>query len=59
MQQSSPNRRSPAAKSVLEAPWTKTKEDIANYYRVDETLGLSEERVRQDLETHGPNGIET
>jgi len=41
---------------VLDSPWTKTKEDIATYYKVDETKGLSEERVTQDLERYGPNG---
>jgi hypothetical protein len=43
-------------KLVLDYPWTKTKDDIASFYNVDETEGLSEERVRQDLERYGPNG---
>ncbi len=43
-------------KITLDAPWTKTKEEIANFYKVEETKGLTEERVRQDLERYGPNG---
>jgi len=48
--------RSSIPKLVLDYPWTKTKEDIASFYKVDEAKGLSEERVRQDLERYGPNG---
>jgi hypothetical protein len=48
--------RSSIPNVVLDYPWTKTKEDTASYYKVDETKGLTEERVRQDLETYGPNG---
>lgn len=48
--------RSSTSKSVLEYPWTKTKEDIASFYKVDEAKGLSEERAREDLEKYGPNG---
>lgn len=50
------NRQSSTSKLFLEHPWTKTKEDVAHFYKVDETQGLSEERVAQDLGTYGPNG---
>ena len=56
MRRSSLTHRSSVPKVVLDYPWTKTKEDTASYYKVDETQGLSEERVRQDLERYGPNG---
>jgi hypothetical protein len=48
--------RSSLPELVLDYPWTKTKEDTASFYKVDETKGLTEERVRQDLEKYGPNG---
>jgi len=56
MHRTDTTRRSSIPKLVLENPWTKTKEDIAAFYKVEETKGLSEERVRQDLERYGPNG---
>jgi hypothetical protein len=56
MHRSSLSQRSSTPKLVLDNPWTKTKEDVANHYKVDETVGLTEERVRQDLEKYGPNG---
>ena len=43
-------------KPVVDQPWTKTKEDVIATYNVDEDKGLSEERVREDLEYYGPNG---
>jgi hypothetical protein len=48
--------RSSLPELVLDYPWTKTKEDTASFYKVAETKGLTEERVRQDLEKYGPNG---
>ena len=36
---------------VIDYPWTKTKEDVAAFYNVEETKGLSEERVKRDLES--------
>jgi hypothetical protein len=41
---------------IIDYPWTKTKEDVAAFYNVEETKGLSEERVKRDLERYGPNG---
>jgi hypothetical protein len=41
---------------VIDYPWTKTKEDVAAFYNVEESKGLSEERVKRDLERYGPNG---
>ena len=41
---------------TIDYPWTKTKEDAAAFYNVEETKGLSEERVKRDLERYGPNG---
>ncbi len=58
MHRTKATRRSSVSKLVLEYPWTKTKEDVASYYTVDESNGLTEERVRQDLERYGPNGNE-
>lgn len=49
-------RRSSNATINIDYPWTKTKEDVAAFYTVDETKGLSEERVKRDLERYGPNG---
>jgi hypothetical protein len=42
---------------IIDYPWTKTKEDVAAFYNVEEAKGLSEERVKRDLERYGPNGI--
>ena len=41
---------------TIDYPWTKTKEDAAAFYNVEETKGLSEERVKRDFERYGPNG---
>lgn len=49
-------RRSSMSMIVIDYPWTKTKEDVAAFYNVEETKGLSEERVKRDLERYGPNG---
>ena len=49
-------RRASEAKVALEYPWTETTEAIARFYTVDEAQGLTEQRVRQDLEKYGPNG---
>ncbi|CAF3436937.1 unnamed protein product [Rotaria socialis] len=57
MHRTSLNRQSSFPKLGLDAPWTKTKDDVAGFYKVDEAKGLSEERVRQDLETYGPNEL--
>ena len=57
MHRSSLTPRLSASKLVLDNPWTKTKEDVAAFYNVEETKGLSEERVKRDLERYGPNGI--
>jgi hypothetical protein len=48
--------RSSVAMIVIDYPWTKTKEDAAAFYNVEETKGLSEERVKRDFERYGPNG---
>jgi hypothetical protein len=48
--------RSSVSMVVIDYPWTKTKEDVAAFYNVEETKGLSEERVKRDLERYGPNG---
>ena len=48
--------RSSVSMIVIDYPWTKTKEDVAAFYNVEETKGLSEERVKRDLERYGPNG---
>jgi hypothetical protein len=57
MHKSSVARRSSVPNLTLDYPWVKTKEDIATHYKVDEAVGLSEKRVKQDLEKYGPNGI--
>ena len=46
----------PCSMMIIDYPWTKTKEDVAAFYNVEETKGLSEERVKRDLERYGPNG---
>lgn len=51
--------RSSVSMIVIDYPWTKTKEDVAAFYNVEETKGLSEERVKRDLERYGPNGKRT
>ncbi|CAF4539669.1 unnamed protein product, partial [Rotaria magnacalcarata] len=43
-------------KSTIDYPWAKTIEEIANYYNVDEEIGLSEERVNEDIQIYEPNG---
>ncbi len=50
-------RRSSTSAVNIDYPWTKTKEDVAAFYTVEESKGLSEERVKRDLERYGPNGI--
>ncbi|CAF0961734.1 unnamed protein product [Rotaria sordida] len=57
MQQSIIRRRSSIAKLVLDFPWTKTKEDIVDFFHVEESKGLSQERVKRDLERYGPNEL--
>ncbi|CAF1120236.1 unnamed protein product, partial [Didymodactylos carnosus] len=42
---------------VIDYPWAKTKEDVLAFYNTDETKGLSEERVKRDLERYGPNEL--
>ncbi len=56
MHRSSLGRRASTSTIVIDYPWTKTKEDVAAFYNVEETKGLSEERVKRDLERYGPNG---
>lgn len=48
--------RSFTPKLVIDYPWTKDIADILNLYDVNEDVGLTEERVRQDLQRYGPNG---
>ncbi len=50
-------RRPSNAAINIDYPWTKTKEDVAAFYTVEEAKGLSEERIKRDLERYGPNGI--
>ena len=56
MHRNNTTHRASISKLHMEYPWTKTKEEIANFYDVDEAQGLTEERVRKDLERYGPNG---
>ncbi len=56
MQRTSLTNRSSIPKSTIDHPWAKTIEDVAAFYNVNEEAGLSEERVRRDLERYGPNG---
>ena len=57
MHRSNMMRRSSMSMMIIDYPWTKTKEDVAAFYNVDENKGLSEERIKRDLERYGPNGI--
>jgi len=56
MHRPSMGHRSSISMIVIDYPWTKTKEDVAAFYNVEESKGLSEERVKRDLERYGPNG---
>ena len=56
MHRTTVTRRSSNPKSIIDHPWTKTIEEVTSFYNVDEEVGLSEERVREDLERYGPNG---
>ncbi len=57
MHRSNVTRRSSTSTLIIDYPWTKMKEDVAAFYNVEETKGLTEERVKRDLERYGPNGI--
>ncbi|CAF1627422.1 unnamed protein product, partial [Adineta ricciae] len=57
MHRSNVNRRMSNTLLVIEYPWAKTKEDVAAFYTVDEAKGLSDERVKRDLERYGPNEL--
>ena len=57
MHRSNVTRRMSNTLLVIEYPWAKTKEDVAAFYTVDEAKGLSDERVKRDLERYGPNGM--
>jgi hypothetical protein len=59
MHRSTVTDRSLISKSFIEHPWSKTTEDVAKFYDVNEEIGLSEERVRHDFERYGPNGNST
>lgn len=59
MHRSNTTRRLSNPLVVIDYPWTKTKEDVAAFYTVDEMKGLSDERVKRDLERYGPNGVYT
>lgn len=50
--------RTTVAESIsnMDSPWMKTKEEVIDYYKVDEDIGLSEERIRHDFEKYGHNG---
>ncbi|CAF4491098.1 unnamed protein product, partial [Rotaria socialis] len=48
---------SSTTKSLLDHPWIRTKEEVAKYYDVQEDIGLSEARIRQDFEKYGPNEL--
>ena len=50
-------RRASSSMIVIDYPWTKTKEDVAAFYTVDDAKGLSEERVKRDFERYVPNGM--
>lgn len=57
MRRTSVSRRSSNATAIINYPWTKIKEEIATFYNVDESKGLSDEQVKQNLERYGPNGM--
>ncbi|CAF3571761.1 unnamed protein product, partial [Rotaria sp. Silwood2] len=59
MHQTTMAKESSNPKLVIDYPWTKTKEEIADFYNVDEDIGLPEERIRQDFELYGPNELPT
>ena len=36
--------------------WTKTPEEVVNYYKSDETTGLSDDQIKRNLDKFGYNG---
>ncbi|CAF3890020.1 unnamed protein product [Rotaria sp. Silwood1] len=48
-------KQSLSTKLIIDYPWTKTKEEIADLYHVDEDIGLLEDLIRQSFERYGPN----
>jgi hypothetical protein len=41
---------------MIDYPWTKTIEEVSHFYHVEEEVGLSDERIREDFQRYGPNG---
>ena len=35
---------------------TKAVEEVVNFFKTDESLGLSDEQVKRSFEKYGPNG---
>ncbi|CAF4974516.1 unnamed protein product, partial [Rotaria sp. Silwood1] len=50
-------KQSLSTKIIIDYPWTKTKEEIADLYHVDEDIGLLEDLIRQSFERYGPNKL--
>ena len=40
----------------METPWTKTGEEILQFYNVDQTRGLTSEAAAKHAELYGKNG---
>jgi Ca2+ transporting ATPase len=41
----------------MDTPWTKTPEEILQYYAVDPTSGLSPDQAAKHAELYGKNGV--
>lgn len=41
----------------MDVPWTKTPEEVLQYYVVDPTSGLSADQVAKHAELYGKNGM--
>jgi hypothetical protein len=40
----------------MEQPWTRTRDEVLQYFKVEEDKGLSEEAVKKSFDKYGPNG---
>ena len=40
----------------MESSWTKTKDEVAGFFEVDQEKGYTDEQVKKAQEKYGPNG---
>lgn len=41
----------------MDASWTKSKDEVAAFFEVDQETGYSEDQVKKAQDKYGPNGI--